>query len=577
MSEHGFEPEPDYEEGEKLKLKDIKKLDVWTIIETYFRDNPKYKSQHQIDSFNEFIYSKTNGIEYIIKRENPQIIYKDAIDVDRYRYQINLFYGETLNDDGTINDKIIDNLFVSSPTEYDNEKSTYMYPNTARIKGYTYASCIYCNIGVVFKDNETSEVTIKNFPKVNIGLMPIMVNSKLCILNGLDDIRLTELGECPYDQGGYFIINGKEKVVLSQEKKINNILYINSQNDEITPIQAVLKSVSKEGFQSSRTNAIALNRVLVNYKPSNEELSIKSKRHVYRITVRILGIEIMVPLFLLFRALGFESDKDILSTIIYKTDSPGIKKQLLEELSPSIKDSQPIYTQKTAMKFIAMHTKGKEIINVIDILANNFAPNYITNEEKALFIGYVTRKLLFTKMGLLKNTDRDSYSMKRIDLAGSLLLELYRELWSVFQRNVSLKLDNDFKFHFKDYGNDIKHLINEDNSRKVFNPKSLDSIVKSFGSVFGTGLSGRQGIVQDLNRNAMLGTLSHIRRLSNPLPPGSNSVGPRKLHNSQWGFVCPSESPDGGNVGIINHLSIVSQVSFNISEIGIKDALLDNG
>jgi len=56
MSEHGFEPEPDYEEGEKLKLKDIKKLDVWTIIETYFRDNPNYKSQHQIDSFNEFIY-----------------------------------------------------------------------------------------------------------------------------------------------------------------------------------------------------------------------------------------------------------------------------------------------------------------------------------------------------------------------------------------------------------------------------------------------------------------------------------------------------------------------------------------
>jgi len=105
----------------------------------------------------------------------------------------------------------------------------------------------------------------------------------------------------------------------------------------------------------------------------------------------------------------------------------------------------------------------------------------------------------------------------------------------------------------------------------------LNTIVKSFGSVFGTGLSGRQGIVQDLNRNAMLGTLSHLRRLSNPLPPGSKSIGPRKLHNSQWGFVCPSESPDGGNVGIINHLSIMTQVSFNVSEIGITDALLDHG
>ena len=89
------EPEPYYEEDDKkIKLGDIKPLDVWQIIETYFRDNPNYKSQHQVDSFNEFIYSKTNGIEYIVKRENPQIIYKDAIDIEKgkYRYQINIHY-----------------------------------------------------------------------------------------------------------------------------------------------------------------------------------------------------------------------------------------------------------------------------------------------------------------------------------------------------------------------------------------------------------------------------------------------------------------------------------------------------
>ena len=576
-----FEPEPFYEadKEDKIKLSDIKPLDVWHIIETYFRDNPNYKSQHQVDSFNEFIHSKTNGIEYIVKRENPQIIYKDAIDADKgkYRYQINIFYGESLNDDGTINDKIIDNLFISSPTVYIDDKTTYMYPNIARLKGYTYASSIYCNIGVIFRDNETNEITIKNFEKVNIGLMPIMVKSKLCILNGLDGVRLSELGECPYDPGGYFIIKGKEKVVLSQEKKINDILYINSQNDEITPMQAVLKSVSREGFQSSRTNAISFNRVIVNYEPSNEESSIVSKKHVYRITVRILGIDTVLPLFVLFRALGYQSDKDILELIMYHSDSPELKKRLLDELVPSMKDTQPIYTQKGAIKYIAMMTKGKEIINVIDILANNFIPNYITNEEKGIYLGYAVRKLLMTKLGILKETDRDSYSAKRIDLAGSLLLELYRELWSIFQRNVSLKIDNDFKFHFKDYGNDIKNLINDDNIKKVFNPKSMDIIVKSFGSVFGTGLSGRQGIIQDLNRNAMLGTLSHLRRISNPLPPGSNSIGPRKLHNSQWGFICPSESPDGGNVGIINHLAITTQVSFNVSEIGLMDALLDQG
>ena len=250
---------------------------------------------------------------------------------------------------------------------------------------------------------------------------------------------------------------------------------------------------------------------------------------------------------------------------------------MMDFLMTSIKDSQPVYSRKTAMKLLALNTKGKEIINVIDILTNNFMPNYNSENEKAQMLGYSVRKLLLTRFGIIKETDRDSYSFKRIDTAGSLLLELYRELFGIFQRNVSLKIDNDFKFHFKDFGNDIRNLVNEDNIHKVFNQKYMDVIVKSFGSVFGTKLSGRQGIVQDLNRNAMLGTLSHTRRISNPLPAGSKSLGPRKLHNSQWGFVCPTESPDGGNVGIINHLSIACKISFNVAEDNIYLALIDNG
>ena len=564
------EPEPE------LEMKDF---DVWQIIETYFRDNPNYKSQHQTDSFNEFIYSKTNGIEYIVKRENPQIIYKDAIDIEKgkYRYSINIYYGETLNDDGSLNDKIIDNIFISSPTEYINGKSSYMYPNIARLKEYTYGSSIYANIGVIFRDNIKEETTIKNFERVNIGLIPIMVKSKLCILNGLDDSRLNELGECPYDKGGYFIIRGKEKIILSQEKKISNILYINSQNDDITPLQSVITSVSKEGFQSSRTNAITLNRSILKFDPINEDLSNINKSYVYRITVRILGFDIVVPLFILFRALGIISDKDILSKIIYDSDPKDLKKYMMELLVPSIKDAQPVFSRKTAMKLLSLNTKGKEIINVIDILTNNFMPNYNSDIEKGEMLGYSVRKLLLTRLNIIDETDRDSYSFKRIDTAGSLLLELHRELWGIFQRNVSLKIDNDFKFHFKDFGNDIRNLINNDNVHKVFNHKYMDVIVKSFGSKFGTKLSARQGIVQDLNRNAMLGTLSHTRRISNPLPSGSKSLGPRKLHNSQWGFVCPSESPDGGNVGIINHLSIACKISFNISEDNIYLALIDNG
>ena len=126
------------EEG-NINLSDIKNLDVWNIIETYFRDNPNYKSQHQIDSFNEFLTSETNGLKYIIKRENPLIIYKDILDPakNEYKYQINIYYGETLNQDGEIDNSIKENIYFSSPIEYINDEKTYMYPNIARLKGYT--------------------------------------------------------------------------------------------------------------------------------------------------------------------------------------------------------------------------------------------------------------------------------------------------------------------------------------------------------------------------------------------------------------------------------------------------------
>ena len=142
-----------------------------------------------------------------------------------------------------------------------------MYPNDARLRGLTYASNILCNIGIVYIIDGESKPIVRNYKKRNVGQIPIMVHSNQCILRGLDDINLNTMGECPYDQGGYFIVKGKEKVVLSQEKKVNNILYINESGDEKIILQGNIKSVSDSGFQSSRTN-------LINYKKNNLKLKI---------------------------------------------------------------------------------------------------------------------------------------------------------------------------------------------------------------------------------------------------------------------------------------------------------------
>ena len=224
-------------EHDALRLHTLKPLNPWHVIETYFRDNPTYKSQHQTDSFNEFIYSKTNGLEYILKRENPQIIYKEPLESGGYRYQLNIYYGSRVRsilEDGSVDEsEEQDNVFVSSPIEYVDGKSSYMFPNIARLKGYTYASAVSCTVSVIIRDMVEKKQAISVYENVNLGSIPIMVKSKLCILRDMDSARLTEVGECPYDQGGYFIIKGKEKVILSQEKKINNILYTNRANDLI--------------------------------------------------------------------------------------------------------------------------------------------------------------------------------------------------------------------------------------------------------------------------------------------------------------------------------------------------------
>ena len=543
-----------------------KSIDTWTIIDTYFRDNPYYKSQHQLDSYNEFIDSKTNGIEHIIKRGNPVRIYKEPLNSDatEYKYEIEIYFGEIIKEDGTLSSS--ESLFVSSPTEYRDDVPKFMYPNIARLKGYTYKSAVFCNIGVKYKNNETNKVVIRNFEKINIGSIPIMIHSKRCVLRGLDDVKLSELGECPYDQGGYFIIKGKEKVMISQEIKVNNRVYINESPDDKILLQATIKSVSKEGFQSSRTNMISLEHLKIDKKDCFK---------VKRVNVRILGFDILVPLCVLFRALGTESDKQILSYIVKDTDTTHIQQQLYSLLRITMKDSQPVYTQKDALRLLAMNTKGKDIINVIDLLNNNLFPQYNTYKEKAIFLGYVVRQLLLTHLNIIPHTDRDSYSNKRIDLAGPLLLELYRELWAKYLRNCSLKIDHEYKFNFKE-GHEFSNIINEQNFKRIFDSNIMNNISKSFGSSFGTGISARQGIVQDLNRISMLGTLSHIRRLCYPMASGSKTIGPRKLHNSQWGFVCPSESPDGGNVGIINHLTIIAKVTINIREQGIYAALIDH-
>ena len=392
------------------------KVNEWDIIDTYFRDNRYYKSQHQVDSYDEFITSDKTGIIHIITRDNPMTLYKEPINADKskFKYEIKIYFGEILDDKGEIVKTQNKNIYMSSPIIYDDDKDIkYMYPNDARIRGFTYASNVFCNIGIVYIIDGGETIEVRNYKKINIGQIPIMLHSKQCLLRDMDGLTLSKFGECPYDQGGYFVINGKEKVILSQEKKVDNILYIYDSPEDDIEIQAVIKTKSTEGLQSSRTNMITLNKFnhkLV--KKGNDYVQKTSFQETvqysdYKTMVRILGLDIKVPLFILFRSLGVLNDREIYSYIIYESDSEELKRLLGRYLHSSQKDGVPIYSQKEAFKLLAINTKGKEIINVIDILTNNFLPSYKEDYNmKSQYLGYVVRKLLMTQIGIYKKTDR---------------------------------------------------------------------------------------------------------------------------------------------------------------------------
>ena len=194
--------------------------DTWTIIDSYFRDNSNYLVKHHLDSYNDFIGKK---IPLILQQYNPQIHVKELIpETDLYKYETHVSFG---GEDGT-------EVFIGKPVIYSESTGSpdmrQMYPNEARLKNLTYAAHIMCNVSIKYlirdeTDPEAEpEVITKNFEKVVIGKIPIMLHSKACVLRDLPFNLRREMGECPYDQGGYFVIDGAEKVIVSHERKAEN-------------------------------------------------------------------------------------------------------------------------------------------------------------------------------------------------------------------------------------------------------------------------------------------------------------------------------------------------------------------
>ena len=544
--------------------------DTWLVLDEYFKSNKYFLTKHHIESYDDFISHK---IINTVKVLNPFVILKNQ-DNGKIQHQIEVFVGGL---DGS-------EIFINKPTviNVENNEQRLLFPNEARLRDMTYKSDIYANIQLRYTTLEGTKESIHEPPMLKhmrIGSIPIMLHSKLCALHMQPKEALKEMGECPYDQGGYFIIDGKEKVVVAQERIATNRIFINKSKDDNYSYEALIRCTSEENPLFPKT---------INFYVFKNEIKFERKAALMfpkisnAIVISSPNISIKIPLFILFRALGIESDKEILETICYDVSDPD-NTQLLEFLRHSLVQANVILSQEDALKYLSNFVKFKHIDEIKKILLFDIFPNVGESfRSKALFLGHIVNKLVKVCMGAVKESDRDSYIFKRVDISGFMVGNLFRDYYNQFRNWTRNQIDKEYLYGAWRTTKNIDHFINKSNMFIIFRADIIeDGLKKSLKGSWGNNMiqeqqdldNIKQGLSQDLSRLSYLGTISHLRRVNTPMDPTSKIVAPHRLHTSQWGIMCPCESPDGASIGLLKNFAIMCHVTFDVNASSIVDIL----
>jgi DNA-directed RNA polymerase II subunit RPB2 len=546
----------------------------WNLIDKYFSDNPNNLVAHHLESYNIFINS---GINKIFNENNPiRFIETESEEVSSEKRNECLLY---------LGGKDGSRIYFGKPVIYDDNNTHYMYPNDARLRNMTYGTSIHYDVDIefIYHVGEERTVHVEQLSKIYLGNFPIMIQSNMCILNKLaKDVRFN-MGECRNDFGGYFIINGKEKVIVPQETFADNTIYVKKNSKlDIYSYSAEIRSVSEDASKPIRTTAVKI----MSPSPSLSN---------NQIVVSVPNVRKPIPLFILMRALGVISDKAIIKTCLLD-----IKKNesYVDLFIPCVHDANKIFTQETALDYIKFFTKRGTISGVIEILSDYFLPNVgeMNFLEKAYFIGLMVNKLLKVYTKEEKPTDRDNFAFKRVELSGSLIYDLFREYYLIQKKDIGRKIDEEYYYHRGNYKEDEesektrkdKHKIKEKDkgardSKRYTENSFIDLIMVNYKQLFKdriveTGFkkafkgnwgseahTKRLGVIQDLNRLSWNTHISHLRKISLPLDASAKVVGPRLLNSSQWGLIDPIDTPDGGNIGLHKHLAISTHITIGSS------------
>ena len=530
--------------------------DIWTIIDSYFKD--KYLEQlvrHQIESYNDFIQRQLpNTIEMF----NPIHITPDN------------YYNKVLNKYSLEIFISFLNFSIHKPEIHENNGATkLMFPQEARLRNFTYTSNITIDLNIkiiVRTGNELENIENLNkiIPKVYIGKIPIMLKSCICVLNYYNHMSPHETGECKMDPGGYFIINGSEKTILGQERAAENIIYcfdVNKINQKWSYI-AEIKSVSSFKCISPKQISVMMASKNTNYGNC--------------IYIQIPRMKNPIPIFILFRVFNIISDKDICKYILLDIDNKN-NNEYLDILKASIEEASNYNNYETCIKYITSNVIytpiniDKEQGNLkkkkfaLEVIENDLFPHCNSNKQKLYFLGYMILKLIKCSLKQIEFDDRDSYINKRIDTAGILLNNLYRNYFNKLVKDMQKQINREINNGSWKSKDDYLNIINLTNIYKIIKSTTIENGIKKALATGDFGIkqnsSNKVGVAQVLNRLTYLSSLSHLRRCNTPIDKNGKLILPRKLHNSTWGFLCPAETPEGQSIGVVKNLSYLTTIT----------------
>src|SRR3990172_522698 len=536
------------------------------LIDAFFRERSIVN--HHIASFNDFLPTIDNPnsrMQRIVDnhRSSPEDERRGVIPLDEDRTEgdvIEIRIGRKRDERGGIEMEEKPTIKLGLPVVKEANGATHaLSPMEARLRNLNYTAPIYLDFTVI-------ENGIEREPeRVHIGNLPIMTKSKKCLLYKenletegeltLDEYRrkLIEKGEDPCDPGGYYIIGGTERTLISLEDLAPNRVLVEFNERYGRKVEVAKVFSQKEGYRA---------------------LTLMEKKKDGQLIVSVPTASGQIPLIILMKALGMEKDEDIYIAIVSTPEMANIVYANIEECqNKKIYPPNGIFSRDDAIsylekKFATGQAKEYRIKKVESILDRSLLPHLGDAREdrikKAIFLGRVARSVLELQLGRRREDDKDHYANKRLKLGGDLMEDLFGVAFANLIKDLKYQLE-------RNYARRKEVKISSSIRPDLLSQRLLHALAT------GNWVGGRAGVSQLLDRTSNVSALSHLRRVTSPLTRSQPHFEARDLHPTQWGRLCPNETPEGQNCGLVKNLALVIDVSEGFPEGEVQLLLADLG